>query len=101
MSYLVAVTTTELISDTRWVYLHPADSRLQLSPYPELIPALADARRAVDLADDFYGDGNFAYLITLTGPDGTMSTHYRGSDIPGIREMLAADHAKDAASYHL
>ncbi|QWY82839.1 hypothetical protein PP641_gp099 [Arthrobacter phage SilentRX] len=101
MSYLVAVTTSEIASDTNWVYLHPADSRMQLSPTPELIPALDDARRAADLADDFYAGGNFSYLITVTGPAGIHHTRYRGTAVPGMAESLAAEHAEAAASYHL
>lgn len=91
MSYLVAATTTELTSYTSWVYLHPVDGRMQLSPYPEFIPTREDALKALALAQDFYSDTDAsAHYITVDGPDGPVRSSFAGK--AHCEEMLIERH---------
>lgn len=90
--YLVAVTTAELDQHTTWVYLHPADGRMQLSPYPmdSFIPDRDDALKALALAQDFYGAGDSAHFISLDGPETWERSSYRGP--AHLRDSLVERH---------
>lgn len=81
--YLVAITTSELTMDTRYIYLHRDDRRMQLSPTVDtdvLLPTLDDARHALDLAWDFYESNSDAHyaVATITGPDGPVQSRWYG-----------------------
>lgn len=85
--YLVAITTSESPIETRYVYLHPRDRRMQLSPVVDkdvLLSSLNDARHALDLAWDFYQDSDARHAVaTITGPDGPVQSRWYGPSAEG------------------
>jgi len=88
--FTIVATTTEL-DLTRWVYLHPRDGRIQLSPTPESVASRADADRALQCAQDFYSatvPQGHGILITVTGPMGYYRQHYSGPAGHGMKERL-------------
>lgn len=104
--YLVAITTTDLIAGTTYVYLHHADRRMQLSHCIDsevVLPTLDDARHALDLVADFYDwDTDVtARYITITGPDGPVQDSYRGPNDDHYRLPLIAKHNAALAGYRI
>lgn len=99
--YLVAVTTRELTRDVTFVYLHPTDRRIQLSPRVDrdvFLPTHADGTHALELALSFFGDSpNPCFMATLIGPDGPVRESYRGPK-DGPSHAMAAAHAAALAA---
>lgn len=98
--FLVAVTTTDILSGTNYVYLHPVDRRFQLSPVPEPMESRHDAALALWLAAEFFDEDTdvTARYITITGPDGPVRESYRGPADEHYRLPLVTKHEAGLAA---
>lgn len=100
--YLTALTTSDVIASTTYVYLHHTDRRMQLSHTIDrevMHETLDDARHALALAEDFCDDVFHGVYTTITGPDGMVESHYRGIRDENYKAAIIARHNHALAGY--